>query len=195
MTRKIGYLLVPLALLLLMAACQPKYEEPEVTDPTLPSISLDQTPVQQLAAAIEKTEAEEKFDIRYGIKTRVGEETAEDVHSQTVTEDQSFDRDRMWGKAPELAVRQNFLEQFGNQSLRIIPSNTGIIRYELLYLSWEDAEPLLYGDGRDAPLVDAHWTVSLTVDAAGRLSGFEITSEREEETRTVFLSITFPEDP
>jgi hypothetical protein len=101
----------------------------------------------------------------------------------------------MWGKAPELAVRQNFLEQFGNQSLRIIPSNTGIIRYELSYLSWEDAEPLLYGDGRDAPFVDAHWTVSLTVDAAGRLSGFEITSEREEETRTVFLSITFPEDP
>ena len=129
MTRKIGYLLVPLALLLLMAACQPKYEEPEVTDPTLPSISLDQTPLQQLAAAIEKTEAEEKFDIRYGIKTRVGEETAEDVHSQTVTEDQSFDRDRMWGKAPELAVRQNFLEQFGNQSLRIIPSNTGTDRY------------------------------------------------------------------
>lgn len=195
MTRRFGYILVAVALILVLAGCKTQHEVSKPTDPTLPSIPLNQTPVQQLATAISKAECEECYDIRYGTKTLVGAQKTEDAHSQSVSANLPIDWDEMFAKVPELEVRQDFLERFGNCPLRIIPSNTGIIRYEVSALSWEDAKELLFGDSREEAYADARWSVSLTVDAAGRLSDFEITSEREEEARTVFLSIAFPEDP
>ena len=196
MTRKIGYILAAAALLLTLAACRSQYEEPTEPDvPTLPSFSLEQTPAQKLADAIGKTGTEESYDIRWGIRTTLGTDSREDADTQTVSAQCPPDWDEICAKVPDLSLWDAFLEGFCNRSLLIIPSNTGNLRYELQELSWEDAQVLLYGQERTAPLADARWTIALTVDAAGRLSGFELTGERETESRTVFLTLSFPDSP
>ena len=194
MTRKYGYILVLVALMLVLAACRPHYEVQEPSYPTLPTIPMEKTPAQMLSAAISQTKNEENYEVRYGIQTVVGTEKEETEYTQTVTKDYPLDRDEMKEKVPELSVADDFLQRFCNRSMRIIPSNSGVIRYEVMDLSGEDARELLYGDGAQTEDGQMIWSVSLIVDAAGRLSGFEITSEGEEETRQVFLSIIFPEN-
>lgn len=191
MTRRFGCFLAAVVLLLTLAACNNQHlESPtEPSGPTLPSIPLEQTPAQMLSAAIARTETEESFEIRCGVRTAAGV----NAFTQAVSPDRPLDREALHAKAPELPDREDFLEQFCGRSLTVTPSNTGTIRYQLAGLSWEDAQELLYIKGRMAPLEDALWDVTLAVDEQGRLCEFELTGQREEECRSAFLTITFPD--
>lgn len=195
MTRRFGYMITACALLLALSACTASPAGSEPSYPTLPSFPQEQTPAQQLAAAIDKTRAAKSYLIQYGTRTCLGEEITQEDASQSVSQDSPLNWDEILIKLPGLAIHEGFMEAFCGRPLRAIPSNTGIIRYEVSDLSWEDARELLYADNRETENPEMRWTVALVVDAAGRLSEFEITSEGEGETRTVFLSITFPEDP
>ena len=190
MTQRFGCILLAAVLLLTLAACKTQYEEPTgPTEPTLPSVPLDQTPAQQLSAALHKTGAQDRYEVRYGTRNAAGENT----DTQSVSQSRPLDRDELYAKAPELPDREDFLDQFCGRSLMVNPSNTGVIRYLLMGLSWEDARSLLYSGEREAPLEDAIWTVTLTVDGEGRFCEFEFTGQREGESWSAFLTITFPD--
>lgn len=191
MTRSYSILMTVVAICLLLCACAPTQELPEPSEPTLPSFSLEQTPFQQLSAALLQTKAEESFDIRYGTRTQAGEEITEHANSLTVSEDQPLNWETLYAALPELPDREDFLERFGAEPLRVIPSNSGVIRFETDQMSAQEAWELLYSDGDSQG--DGVWSVALAIDAAGRLREFEITAQREDEIRTVFLSLSFPE--
>ena len=193
MTRKFGYILAAVAVLLALAACGSQSPAPTEPDhPTLPTIPQSQTPAQLLAAAIAGTEAAEAYDIRYGYRTA---EDQEQAHTQSVSSQHPLDREALTQALPELPDRDDFLEQFCNRSLWAIPSNTGSIRYQLGDLTWEDARSLLYNQTRDNPFEGAQWTITLETDASGRLSGFELTGVLEGEAKTTFFSIAYPDSP
>lgn len=193
MTRNYRYLAAALALMLVLTACAAPAEETEPGYPTLPSFPLDRTPAQQLADAIAKTEAAGEYEICYGTRLQIGEAATEDTKSQAVSKDHPLDWNGIFAAVPDLPNREDFLDRFGSHPLRVIPSNSGSLRFELADLSWEDARELLNSD--DEEQKDGSWTIALTVDAAGRLSNFEMTLRQDEEIRTVFLTISFPEDP
>lgn len=196
MTRSYRFVIAALALCLMLSACADA-PAPETTDPgypTLPSFPQQQSPAQQLSAAVDKTKAEKSYGIQYGIHRQIGAETSEDSHSQAVTPEQPLDWNALYGQLPQLPEDSGFLERFCQRPLRAIPSNTGVIRYVVADLTGEDAQVLLYGKSSQT-IEKANWTVALEVDAAGRLIGFEMISEGEEEIQTVFLRISFPENP
>ena len=195
MTQRFGCILAAVALLLTLTACKNRYEEPTgPSEPTLPSVALDQSPAQQLAAAIDKTKAAKEFELHFGTRTGEGEALREDGHSQWVSPSQPPDMQGLYELAPELPDRADFLEHFCGQALTVSPSNTGMIRYLLTGMEWEQTQSLLYEGPREAPLQDAFWTVTLGVDGEGRFSEFEITGQREGERWSVFLTVIFPED-
>ena len=191
MTRRLRPVLAAVALLLTLTACTTQEQLPTDPEPTLPSFPLDQTPAQKLSAAIGMTAAEETYDIRYGTIV----DTQEDAYTQAVSPSSPLDRAQMNVQVPELPDNADFLEAFCNSPLMISPSNTGIVRYFLQNLSWEEARSLLYLQEREAPLADAEWTIAIEVDGAGRLCNFEITADGEGESRSVFVTLTFPESP
>lgn len=193
MTRKYRYLAVALTLLLALTACTVPAEETEPGYPTLPSFPLDRTPTQQLGDAIAKTREEGEYEVRYGTRLKVGEAMTEDTKTQAVSQNHPLDRDEIFAAVPDLPNREDFLERFCSRSLRVIPSNSGSLRFELAELSWEDARELLNSNHEE--LADGTWTIALTVDGAGRLSDFEMTLRRDGEIQTAFLTITFPKDP
>ena len=193
MTRRFGYILVTMALLLSLWACAAPPEPSEPDYPTLPTIPQELTPEQQLFAAITKTEGEASYIIRYGMTLSAGEELTEDAGSQEVSPENPLDRDAMYEKASFLPNRADFLEAFCALPLRAIPSNTGVLRYELRDLSPETAGELLYSRTTEWA-EDGIVSICLEVDAAGRLSGFEIIIETSLEIKTLFLELTFPEE-
>lgn len=195
MTRKWFCSLLAIFIVLAISACAPQYTEPEASYPTLPSFPEEQSPAQQLEAAIAKTEAEESYEICYGTVRQSEEENTEDSDSQTVSKDSPLNLEEMYEKLPYLPDNENFLQDFCNRSLRAIPSNTGIIRYQLTDLSWEDAQSLLYSQPREGEFDEAMCAVALELDADGRFSQLEITMETENAEFTVFLTITFPDTP
>lgn len=195
MTPRYRYIWAVLALVLALTACSIRPEEPEPSTPTLPSFPQTLTPEQQLSAAMGKTMAQERYEIRYGTRTFAGEEAVEDARSQSVSQGSGLDRELMYEFAPGLPDREDFLSGFCAMPLRAIPSNTGVIRYEIAELDGVTAGELLYIDSRDMEPAGTLWTVAVTVDAAGRFSGLEIIGETQTETIVLFLELTFPDGP
>lgn len=195
MTRKYLYVLAALLLALALSACTQQQTEAETSYPTLPSFPEEQTPAQQLSAAIGKTASEESYVIRYGTVTSSGEETMETAWSQDVSPAQPLDRDTVYEKVAYLPTCEDFLESFCSRSLRAVPSNTGVIRYQLTDLTWEDVCSLLYKEIPEGDFEDARCAVVMEVDAAGRFSRLEVTMETENDVFTAFLSLTFPDEP
>lgn len=195
MTQRYRYFFVILVLALALSACASQPEAQVPSHPTLPSFPQEQTPAQQLSAAIGKTKAEVSYSIRYGSRVSSGEDRTEDADSQEVSPENPLDREAMYEKASFLPNRTDFLEAFCALPLRAIPSNTGVIRYEVSELSREAARELLYNDAPEWAAEEGLCSVCLEVDAAGRLSKFEITIETPLETMILFLELTFPESP
>lgn len=192
MTRRICVLLAVL-LMITLAACTPKYEIEEAECPTLPSFSQELTPQQQLESGLGKTENEPEYEIRYGMICKSGEETTENEQVQRVDPNGLLDRQLMYEQLPYLPNNEAFLQEFCNRRLQAVPSNTGVIRYQLTDLGWEDAHALLYARTPEAVPEEGVWGIFMDLDANGRFSRLEITVEMEEELFTAFLRITFPD--
>ena len=194
MTRQYRLIWVALALLLTLTACSTQPEAQVPSEPTLPSFPQALTPEQQLSAALDKTVAEECYEIVYGTRTLADGETVEDKQTQSVSKPNRLDREHMYAHIPGLPDREDFFSLFCAMPLRAVPSNTGVIRYEVPELDGKAAGHLLYKDSRTMDPADGLWTVALTVDAAGRFSGLEIIGETQTETIILFLELSFPEN-
>lgn len=187
--------LVVVCVMLTISACAPNYSQPESSCPTLPSFQEEQTPVQQLQQGIDKTKQEQQFTIDYGTIRQSGLDCVEDTYSSTVSEENPLDWDALRTQVPYFPNKDTFLSDFCNQPLHAIPSNTGIVRYQLTALSWENARELLYQQAPEGNHEGTNWSIIIELDSAGRFSRLEITIEAEEELCTAFLSITFPDAP
>lgn len=193
MTRKYLCLLMILLMAMLTAACSETEPEPEETAPTLPAIREEWTPLQQLQDALDQTREQGCYTIRYGTIITRQDDKDEAAQTQSVTPQTPVDLEAIYQYLPQLPSRGDFLENFCNQPLRAVPSNTGVIRYLVSNLEWEEASQLLYGKATqpiyEAPLCQ----LTLEVDELGRLTGFELEVAGEEEQVTYYISITFAE--
>lgn len=181
--------LLAAALIWSLSACAPA-AEPEDEGPTLPSISKEQTPLEQLEAAIAKTHSAGPCKLRYGVMHKVGEETTEESFSQSG----EINWQKLYGEVPNFPDNPALIRNFCSLPLRVIPSNTGTIRYQLTDLTRQELERLVYAQPRDEEAT-AVCALVMDVDADGRLFYFEMSMETEQETVTVFLSVIFPESP
>ena len=191
MKKKLCSVLLAASLLLALSACKSEYHIPEDSYPTLPSFPEEKTPLQQLEAAFAATAAAGSRTVHYGTVCGTGEEATEDMHVQTVSEARPFDREALYAAAAYFPDNDNFLSDFCSQSIQAIPSNTGIIRYQLTGLSWEDASCLLFAQPHGDELDQALCAVSIDLDAQGRFCRLEVTVETGDSLNTTFLSITF----
>lgn len=191
MTKKCLFFLPAALLAAALTACAPQVTAPENFVSTLPSFHEEKTPLQQLEAAIAAAESAPSATISYGTIRTSGEDRTEDLHSQTVSETRPFDRDELYAAVAYFPTNEAFLQAFCSSPLRAIPSNTGIIRYQLTDLSWDNAASLLYGVSADAPMEQAVCAVSMDVDSEGRLCRLEVTMETETQSLTLFIQATF----
>lgn len=196
MLRKYLCILAVLCLVLTVSGCKKEAPEQgqEQSYPTLPEFREDQTPVQQLTAAIAKTREQGKYDVRYGTKRTRDGQTEENSLLQTVTVQKPLNLDGMYEYLPVLPRKDSFIQEFCEKKLRVIPSNTGILRFQMSQLEWEDAWQMMYDQKPENAEDPAECEIAFEVDGAGRLSGFELTMTMTEETWTVFVTVEFPED-
>lgn len=152
--KKLLFLLISV-LILALAACAAPSEPTYDTIPTPPSISQEKTPFEMLSAALEQTVALEQLRLEY---CRDGE---------------SFycvgSGDEVLDTAEEWIPNPDFLADFCVLPLNAIPSNTGIIRYQVTGLTADELSALL---GIEVPDSE-DCTVALEVDARGYLVRFE----------------------
>ena len=181
--------------LLLLTACAHASQTPDDNAPTLPSFSQQQAPEVQLQAALETTRNCVPRTVRYGTVRQVGEDTVEDNRTQTVTADTPFDRADMYAAAPYLPHRETFLTELCRLPLQAIPSNTGIIRFCLTDLTWEQAQALFYEAPPVAEWTEAVCSVALDRDAEGRLCRVEVVFETPEAVLTAFVTLQFTDSP
>lgn len=195
MKRKLLSAVLAAVLVLSLTACAQPLAESEDSYPTLPSFSQEQTPLEQLEAAISNTRSAGECTLRYGIIRKTGDETTEESFSQSLSDAGEPDWATLYSQVPDFPDNTNFISDFCSHPLRAIPSNTGTIRYQLTDLSREDMDRLLYAAPRSEEAVQAVCGAALDIDADGRLCCFELTMETEQESLTIFLSVTFPESP
>lgn len=195
MIRKFFVVIAVVLLTVCMTACKQDVPEPEQSYPTLPEFDVNRTPAQQLEDAIDKTQQQNTYEICYGMVTAREGQSDEASRTQKVTPQQPLDRDALIAYLPLLPSREGFVADFCNSPLRIIPSNTGTIRYQLSDLEWKDAAAMLYGQAPEGDFSEALCEIAMEVDAQGRLSRLEIVLNQDDEELTVFLELTFAENP
>lgn len=195
MIRKYLCILAVMCLMFSASGCKTAQPQPqEQPYPTLPDFQEDMTPLQQLTAAIEKTRGQGEYEVRYGTNTVRDGQVEENSRLQSVSLQNPLDRDDMYEYLPLLPQKDGFLEEFCGRSMQVVPSNTGILRFQLADLEWEEAWQMMYDREPEGEFPQERCEIAFEVDAAGCFSGFEIIMTQEEETVKVFLSITFPED-
>lgn len=195
MRKRYCFLLVAALLTGIFTGCAPKNDLPENTIPTLPSFPQEQTPLQQLEAAIQKTTDAETFTITYGTTTTAGDKVEEITRSQVVSAAQPLDRDDLYEVAQLLPSNENFLQEFCSLRIRAVPSNTSVIRYQVTDLTHADANQLLFCRAMYRDADSTTWSIAMDLDGQGRFSYLEVTAVSESETISAFICITFPESP
>lgn len=193
MVRKWFMMLTILLLALSLTACKPAPPEQEEVYPTLPEFDQTQTPAQQLSSAIEKTGLQNTYEVRYGIITSRDGQTDEIARTQSVSPDQPLNRTALSEYLPMLPNRDGFLSDFCGSPLRIIPSNTGVLRYQLSELDWETASAMMYTGPMQSEYENMLCEIALEVDGDGRMSRVEIILSLENEKQITFLEFTFPD--
>jgi hypothetical protein len=171
-------------LMLALCGCAPEYTLPTSTFPTLPSVPLEQTPLEQLTAAMSAAFAQEAYTVTWGADPEGAE------HSQSVTAEAPIDWSAIYGEIPALQLADSFPEAFGSSPLRIIPSNTGIIRYQLSDLSRADALQLLYGGDSEAEFDTCQVAIE-TLE--GLFTRLELQFTAGETVTTCYLTFDYPE--
>lgn len=194
MIQKYLCVLIVLCLILMASGCKTKQPEPEQSYPTLPDFREDLTPLQQLSAAIEKTREQGIYEVQYGTKEIYEGQTEENSRLQKISPENLLDRESMYDFLIYLPQTDSFLEEFCGQSLRVIPSNTGLLRFQLSDLTWEKAAQMMYDQIPEGVPEQATCEIALEIDALGRLSKFEVSMTTDEKTLMAFLAIFFPEE-
>lgn len=195
MLRKYLCILAVLCLVLSVSGCKKEApEQEEQSYPTLPEFREDLTPVQQLTAAIEKTRQQGKYDVRYGTKRTCDGQTEENSLLQAVTVQKPMNLDALYEYLPTLPRKDGFVQEFCELKLRVVPSNTGTLRFQMSQLAWEDAWQIMYDQKPEMEEDPSECEIAFEVDGAGRLSEFELIMTMGEETLTVFVAVTFTED-
>ena len=194
MIRKCFCIFLIAILLLAISACVAEKPAEEQFDPTFPTFREDLSPLEQLLEAIEKTKAQGSYEIRYGTTTERDGQIDETAQTQRVTPEKPINMDAMRQFLPLVPDRDGFLADFGNQPLRVVPSNTGVLRFMMPDLQWDEAAQLLYCEPPTENFGDALCEIALEVDDEGRLSQFELIMDGEERV-IVFITLTFPEGP
>lgn len=147
--------LFPLLLLILMlTGCAQPAAPTEDTTPTPPSIPTQQTPYELLSATLDKTLAADTLTLEIT-------ESGETLH-HTDSPDRLLPHVRQW------IPNEVFLQAFCALPLHAIPSNTGVIRYELSNLTAADLSALL---GREIT-AEGECAIALEVNESGCFSGF-----------------------
>jgi hypothetical protein len=177
------------ALVFTLVACASEPERVEDEFSTLPSFPQELTPMEQLQNAIAATKNSGNRTIRYGTIRESGSKTEEVTYSQSVSDTQPFDRDALYEAVEVFPSNENFLQDFCNRRIQAVPSNTGVIRYQLTNLSYSDAQQLLFARTLFQQTDDSLWSVSIDL-LDGRFNRLEVTVETEAETLTGFLFVT-----
>lgn len=182
-------------LLLSLTACARTPAEETDEYPTLPSISENQTPLEQLQSAVTETNNAGKCTIDYGTIRKTADTSNDDRFSQALSDAQALDRTAMYADVPLLPNNPDFLRDFCSQPIRVIPSNTGTLRYQLSELSWNEMAALMYTHAPEETFPQAICAVAMDIDAHGRLHHLELTIEADKQTLTVYLTVSFDESP
>lgn len=179
-----------MALSLALCGCAPEYTpQPTTTYPTLPSFPQEQTPLEQLRGAMSAAWSQETYTITWG-QVRSDQASGGTERSQTVTAQTPADWQAVFAEVPLLKLQQNFPEDFCSRPLRAIPSNTGIIRYQLTGLSREDAVQLLYGGDCAAEFDSCEIAIEIM---EGLFTRLEIQFFAGDTASTVYLSFDYPD--
>lgn len=183
-----------LVAVLLCTACARPADTPQDTTPTLPSIQTNKTPLELLTEAITNAKNADNFTIQFGTITTTGDDAVKDLHTQQISPAHPLDWDALYAAVPQLPTNEQFLTDFCSGSLRAIPSNTGIIRYELAELTQSEMDTLMYGQASETPdpstLVG---TAAIEVDEHNRFTRLELVLERDaQSTVTILFSVQFP---
>ena len=173
-----------IALMLALCGCAPEYTVPTSTYPTLPSVPLEKSPLEQLTDAMTAAFAQDAYTVTWG-QAPDGE-----AHSQSVTPGTPIDWQTIYGEIPGLQLQDGFPKTFCNSPLRIIPSNTGIIRYQLSDLSRDDTLTLLYGQTTEVEFD----TCQVAIDTLeGLFTRLEIQFTAGETVTTIYLNFDYPD--
>lgn len=181
-------------LLLTLTACRSEPDTPEDEFSTLPSFPAELTPLEQLREAIRATQNSGNRTVRYGTIRKTGDKTEEVTYSQSVSDTRSFDREALYEAVELFPSNEDFLQDFCSRRIQAIPSNTGVVRYQLTQLSYSDAQQLLFARALFRQTDDSVWSVHIDL-TDGRFSRLEVTVDTGEETLTAFLYVTSPDTP
>ena len=174
-------------LALILTGCAPEYSQPDNTYPTLPSFPLEQTPLEQLRSAMSAAWATEEYTLCWG-QVMMEEIPGGWDRTQAVTAENPPNWQSVYESMPLLELQENFPEDFCALPLRAIPSNTGIIRYQVSDLSREDAIALLYGEDRDVEFDSCDVAIEIL---ECRFTRLELQFAVDETLTTVYLSFDY----
>lgn len=180
-----------LAAILALCGCAKPVSESQSTIPLPPSIQTSKTPLELLAEAADNVKTAGACTIQYGTVTQSGGNTAENLHTQQLSPEQSLDWNALYAAVPDFPTNQNLLSDFCAGSLQAIPSNTGTVRYERTGLTQSELDALMYGQATEAEEnPDTRGTIAIEVDRHNRLSRLEFTLERYGEDNTLQYTVT-----
>lgn len=179
---KLRYLLLVLTLMLCFTGCQEELpQDPTYPEPTLPSFDESIAPKNHLQTAMDALKGKE-----YSASWGYGMEQPLKLTSTDNMDD-----------LRKLVPNPDFLSQFNNMRMMIVPSNTGTFSYQVLELTPEALCQLLCG--RDltveeqqtlAAYPDAMGTVALDVDENGVFCGLRVELPLSEATWILKIQIT-----
>lgn len=179
-----------LATAVILSACARPNDVPQDTTPTPPSIQTTKTPLELLTEAVTNAKNAGACTVQYGTITSTGDDKEESFYTQPVSPDQPLDWDTLYAQVPAFPTNKLLLSDFCSKSLQAIPSNTGIIRYEVTDLTDAEISALLYGQSADTTNIIG--TIAIEVDANNRFTRLEFISEFDtQHTVTIFLSLKF----
>ena len=176
-------------LTLALCGCASEYTQPTSTFPTLPSVPLEKTPLEQLTDALTAAFAQDTYTVTWS-QVQSDSVSGGAERSQSVTAEAPIDWQVIYSEIPLLQLADSFPEAFCSSPLRIIPSNTGIIRYQLSDLSRTDALHLLYGRDLEAEFDTCQVAIETLEGLFARL---ELQFTTGETVVTYYLTFDYPD--
>lgn len=190
-------LILIVAVLLLTGCAGEQDPDLTLTYPSLPELPTQQTPLQQLTDAIDKTRELDRFVLSFGQEdlTRQQVEKAADGSYTSLltvpdgqqificgtdrytldppehtTADQPFTAQQVFQEAYALVHNPNFLQDFCAQRLIASPSTDGSFRYSLTELTAAQLYALIHGQEHEGELPEAICSATIDIDVQGRFT-------------------------
>lgn len=181
-----------LVMVLILSACAGPVNAPQDTTPTPPTIQTTKTPLELLTEAVSNTQNAGACTVQYGIVTTAGEDQQKTLYTQALSPEHPLNWDTLYTQVPDFPTNEHLLPDLCSKSLQAIPSNTGVIRYQVTDLTDAEMSALLYGQAGDNQNITG--TVAIEADASNRFTRLELIWELDaQNTVTIFLSMQFSE--